>query len=378
VESDGSFVQGAGDSLSSTSIPSEDKIEPWYSRALHAVRVAYDEAVAEGAFTPHPPLPCPPAEEDLHPSDMHSKPLSVKSLMFFWIGAYLVGVFGLLSWRTFVLLSSLYCYSAYTHRLRVRNGITKHLQAASEVLSMSEEPDRDFRVYEAAWLNKVMHEFWPNSLSPWLTQTLRSVLQRLINEGLGSSQADAELSRGKARGLSASFESFSLGEASPEIISVQEHLESNRLILDLDFSYECSGSIRLVFIGKYFGRERISMALSEVRMRGVVRLIFTAFLPGPPYFAQIGVSFVGRPDLNFKFSVAGVGYGIGAMVKRILRSSVLDTMVYPEYIPVQLYEDEELDNAEPDLAERLLMRPAPTGLLVVTLKRCEHLQGKDF
>eukprot|EP00747_Dinoflagellata_sp_TGD_P064298 gnl/TRDRNA2_/TRDRNA2_153842_c0_seq1.p1 gnl/TRDRNA2_/TRDRNA2_153842_c0~~gnl/TRDRNA2_/TRDRNA2_153842_c0_seq1.p1 ORF type:complete len:922 (-),score=179.65 gnl/TRDRNA2_/TRDRNA2_153842_c0_seq1:160-2925(-) len=278
---------------------------------------------------------------------------------------YLVGYFGLLSWRVFIVLILLYGYSRYVNHFEALRTAKVHMSEAASVLTMCKEPEREVRDYNPDWFNKLMYEYWPNCLGPWLTEKLRLCLTRLINEAMDSGS------------WSAAFECFSLGERAPDIIRIREHMEANKFILDLDFMADCTGMIRLRLRRKKDGKKDkdvFQMELSEVRMRGVVRLMFIAFLPTPPYFAQLSVSFAEQPHLDFNFSMAGLSSVIGHMVKRVICRNVLSMMVYPHEIPVSIYDEDQLGE---DLAERFALRLAPKGMLVVRLRKCMGLKAAD-
>lgn len=331
---------------------------------IGALKPWHDQAVQHGIFSSA-------ATAARREVDMTHGPHNLKMLLGMWLASFIAGLSGLLSWFGFIVLALLYTYGQLVNRGALRAGLALHLLGAAEVLTLSEEPDNEIRDYDGEWLNKVMHEFWPHSLGPWLTQKLRVVLRDLINDSLSG-----DCSKGSSgRGFSAAFDSFSLGERAPEILRVKEHLDRKRLFLDLDFFAECTGQIKLSL---QKGRERMTMHLNDVRMRGALRLMFSSFLPSPPYFAQLSVSFVERPDLDFHFTIAGVGRGIGTWVKHLISRKLLDMMVYPYAIPVQLFEASDLDAAEADLSERLLVNSAPTGLLVVRLIQAHHLHSTDI
>lgn len=182
------------------------------------------------------------------------------------------------------------------------------------------------------WINYVLDTLWPyvkiavaRSVRDALTPVLESIKPKLLMTDLG-------------------FSGFDLGTSAPVIngIKTLKNLEE-QVVLEVDILF-ATRNTDIVFT---FGNPKSSMSmtieLSDVLLRGTLRIMLKPLFPRWPTFGAISVSFIEKPAINFHVKVLHVNLmevpALSSTVRSAIRSAVEAKLVWPNKLVIPLVQD---------------------------------------
>ncbi|TQD71271.1 hypothetical protein C1H46_043188 [Malus baccata] len=141
------------------------------------------------------------------------------------------------------------------------------------------------------WLNKFIADLWPY-LEKEIAGTIRSVAQPIFDEYIGKFQIE-----------SIDFERIDMGTL-PPIFNGLEVFETNDNELIMEPSIKWAGNPNIILVLKVLSL-RITVQLVDIQVFLAPRIAFKPLVPSFPCFANIVVSLMEKPHVDFGMKILG-------------------------------------------------------------------------
>ncbi|OMO86782.1 C2 calcium-dependent membrane targeting [Corchorus capsularis] len=206
------------------------------------------------------------------------------------------------------------------------------------------------------WLNKFVADMWPY-LDQAICATIRSMTEPMFAEYIGKFQIEA-----------IEFDHLSLGTLPPEIHGLKV-CETNENELVLEPAVRWAGNPNIVLVVKLLSL-RITIQLVDLQISAVPRVTLKPLVPTIPCFANIVVSLLEKPEVDFGMSILGGDImaipGLYHFVQKTIKKQVAILYHWPQTLEIPI-----LDSATVAVKK-------PVGMLHVKVVRAQRLLKKDI
>lgn len=203
------------------------------------------------------------------------------------------------------------------------------------------------------WMNNMIHHMWPY---------IGAMVKKIIIESVEPMMQDC-------LPCSLTFETISFGQVAPKITGINSYAPEDspdQFILDLDLLYEGDAKIKLSV-------KSVSMGVSDIQVRGLLRIIIKPFVGEPNPVGGITVFFLNRPKIKFDLinllNVLDIP-GLKSKLRSVSEDVICSIMVLPNRIVVPLSTDLIADDSD-------LRYPIPEGVVRIGVIEAKELIKMD-
>nr|XP_017188132.1 synaptotagmin-3-like isoform X2 [Malus domestica] len=209
---------------------------------------------------------------------------------------------------------------------------------------------------EVDWLNKFIADLWPY-LEKEIAGIIRSVAQPIFDEYIGKFQIE-----------SIEFERIDMGTL-PPILNGLEVFETNEKELIMEPSIKWAGNPNIILVLKVLSL-RITIQLVDLQVYLVPRIAFKPLVPSFPCFANIVVSLMEKPHIDFGMNILGADImsipGLYRFVQETIKMQVASLYLWPRTLEI------------PILDVSTVAVKKPVGILRVNVVHAVKLLKKDI
>lgn len=224
-------------------------------------------------------------------------------------------------------------------------------QLLTEIPSWIKNPDFD----RLDWLNKFIEHMWPY-LDKAICKTARSIAKPLIAEQIPKYKID-----------SVEFEELNLGSLPPTFQGMKVYTTDEKELI-MEPSVKWAGNPNIIVAIKAFGL-RATVQVVDLQVFAAPRITLKPLVPSFPCFANIYVSLMEKPHVDFGLKLLGADAmsipGLYRIVQEIIKDQVAKMYLWPKALEVQI-----MDPAK--------AMKGPVGILHVKVVRAEKLRKKDL
>ncbi|XP_057472115.1 synaptotagmin-3-like isoform X1 [Actinidia eriantha] len=206
------------------------------------------------------------------------------------------------------------------------------------------------------WLNKFLLHMWPY-LDKAICGTIRSMAQPMFAEYIGTFQIE-----------SIEFENMSLGTLPPTIHGLKVY-ETNEKELVMEPAIKWAGNPNIVLALKLMSL-RITVQLVDLQIFAAPRIILKPLVPTFPCFANIVVSLMDKPHVDFGMKVLGGDImsipGLYRFVQETIKKQVAILYLWPQTLEI------------PVLDASTVAIKKPVGILHVKVVQAHKLLKMDL
>ncbi|CAN6704796.1 unnamed protein product [Malus baccata var. baccata] len=206
------------------------------------------------------------------------------------------------------------------------------------------------------WLNKFIADLWPY-LEKEIAGTIRSVAQPIFDEYIGKFQIE-----------SIDFERIDMGTL-PPIFNGLEVFETNDNELIMEPSIKWAGNPNIILVLKVLSL-RITVQLVDIQVFLAPRIAFKPLVPSFPCFANIVVSLMEKPHVDFGMKILGADImsipGLYRFVQETIKKQVASLYLWPRTLEI------------PILDVSTVAVKKPVGILHVKVVHAVKLLKKDI
>ncbi|KAB2595992.1 synaptotagmin-3-like [Pyrus ussuriensis x Pyrus communis] len=206
------------------------------------------------------------------------------------------------------------------------------------------------------WLNKFIADLWPY-LEKEIAGTIRSVAQPIFDEYIGKFQIE-----------SIEFERIDMGTL-PPILNGLEVFETNDNELIMEPSIKWAGNPNIILVLKVLSL-RITVQLVDIQVFLAPRIAFKPLVPSFPCFANIVVSLMEKPHVDFGMKILGADImsipGLYRFVQETIKKQVASLYLWPRTLEI------------PILDVSTVAVNKPVGILHVNVVHAVKLLKKDI
>ncbi|KAA0045733.1 synaptotagmin-1-like [Cucumis melo var. makuwa] len=205
------------------------------------------------------------------------------------------------------------------------------------------------------WLNSFIDYLWPY-IDKAIAKTVRTVIKPIIAE---------EIPKYKIQ--SVEIQELTLGTLSPTLQGMKVYeMHENELILEPAIKW--AGNPNIMVAIKAFGL-KATVQMVDLQVFAVPRIILKPLVPSFPCFANISVSLMEKPHIDFGLKLMGVDLmsipGLYTFVQEQIKDQIASMYLWPKTLKIQI-----LDSAK---AYR-----KPVGILHVKVVKAMNLKKKDL
>ncbi|GAB4854957.1 Synaptotagmin-3 [Ancistrocladus abbreviatus] len=251
-------------------------------------------------------------------------------------------------------------YFVYSEPLDVKEPVIRPIQECDtdalkdllpEIPNWIKSPD-----YERVdWLNKLILDMWPY-LDKAISNTIRSSTRPIFAEYIGKYQIQE-----------IEFESLSLGTLPPTFHGMKTY-ETNENELLMEPSLKWAGNPNIVLVVKILS-VRIKFQLVDFQVFAIPRIRLKPLVPTFPCFANVVVSLIEKPHVDFGLKVLGADImsipGLCRFIQETIKDQIASLYHWPQSLEIPI-----LDGS------RTAMKK-PVGILHVKIVRAFKLLKMD-
>ncbi|CAJ2675773.1 synaptotagmin-2-like [Trifolium pratense] len=205
------------------------------------------------------------------------------------------------------------------------------------------------------WLNKFVESMWPY-LNKAICKTARTIAKPIIAEQIPKYKID-----------SVEFDELNLGSLPPTFQGMKVYsTDEKELIMEL--SVKWAGNPNIIIAVKAFGL-RATVQVVDLQVFASPRITLKPLVPSFPCFANIYVSLMEKPHVDFGLKLLGADAmaipGLYRIVQEIIKEQVAKMYLWPKALEVQIM--------DPSKAMK-----TPVGILHVKVLRALKLKKKDI
>ncbi|CAL5205795.1 unnamed protein product [Lathyrus oleraceus] len=224
-------------------------------------------------------------------------------------------------------------------------------QLLPEIPLWIKNPDYD----RLDWLNKFVEYMWPY-LNKAICKTARTIAKPIIAEQIPKYKID-----------SVEFEELNLGSLPPTFQGMKVYsTDEKELIMELSMKW--AGNPNIIVAVKAFGL-RATVQVVDLQVFASPRITLRPLVPSFPCFANIYVSLMEKPHVDFGLKLLGADAmsipGLYRIVQEIIKDQVAKMYLWPKALEVQIM--------DPTKAMK-----KPVGILHVKVVRALKLRKKDI
>ena len=206
------------------------------------------------------------------------------------------------------------------------------------------------------WMNNTIHHMWP-----YIGAMVKKILKENVEPAMQAS-LPCSLS-------SLTFETISFGQVAPKITGINSYAPEDapdEFILDLDLLYEGDAKIKLSV-------KSVNMGVSDIQLRGMLRIIFKPFVGEPNPIGGLTVFFLNRPKIKFDLinllNVLDIP-GLKSKLRSVAEDVICSIMVLPNRIVVPMSPELVADDSD-------LRYPIPEGVVRMKVIEATELTKMD-
>ncbi|KAK9920919.1 hypothetical protein M0R45_029456 [Rubus argutus] len=207
------------------------------------------------------------------------------------------------------------------------------------------------------WLNKALHDMWPY-LDKAICKIIRNTAEPLFAEYIGKYQIK-----------SIGFQSLNLGSLPPTIYGIRVH-ETNENELVFEPAVRWAGNPHITVAVKILSARPI-VQLLDLQVFATPRIILRPLVPTFPCFANIAVTLIDKPHVDFGFRLLGGDAmaipGLYQYVQEYIRKQVASLYLWPQTLDIPI-----LDGSLSGTIKK------PVGILRVKVIRAKKLLKMDI
>ncbi|TYH85882.1 hypothetical protein ES332_D01G003300v1 [Gossypium tomentosum] len=205
------------------------------------------------------------------------------------------------------------------------------------------------------WLNKFLEYMWPN-LNKAICATVKGIVKPIIDEQIPQYKIDA-----------VEFEALTLGSLPPTFQGMKIYVtEEKELIMEPSIKWAANANVTIAV--KAYGLKATAQIV-DLQVFALPRITLKPLVPSFPCFANIFVSLMDKPYVDFGLKVVGIDLMsvpiLYRFVQEIIKDQVANMYHWPKTLEVQI-----LDPAK--------AFDRPVGLLHVKVIRALKLKKKDL
>ncbi|KGN61930.1 synaptotagmin-1 isoform X1 [Cucumis sativus] len=205
------------------------------------------------------------------------------------------------------------------------------------------------------WLNSFIDYLWPY-IDKAIAKTVRTVIKPIIAE---------EIPKYKIQ--SVEIQELTLGSLSPTLQGMKVYeMHENELILEPAIKW--AGNPNIMVAIKAFGL-KATVQMVDLQVFAIPRIILKPLVPSFPCFANISVSLMEKPHIDFGLKLMGVDLmsipGLYTFVQERIKDQIASMYLWPKTFKIQI-----LDSAK--------AYKKPVGILHVKVVKAMNLRKKDL
>jgi len=215
-------------------------------------------------------------------------------------------------------------------------------------------PDKE----RAEWINNMLKQLWPY-VNNYVRRTLFDSVEPMVKDILKGYNL---------KGFRFDKEHVHLGQIPPRITGIKVYNDKvtsrKEIIMDVDIVF--ASDLEVVFFLKL-----IKAKISELSVRGMMRIVFTPLVSEIPLIGGIQAYFLSVPEIDYNLGgVAGALEipGLSKIVENIVLQQIRNFIVLPNKFVMPLVQT---------IPKQDLVCPNTAGVLRVTLIRAKELEQKD-
>ncbi|KAL5144188.1 Synaptotagmin-2 [Glycine soja] len=205
------------------------------------------------------------------------------------------------------------------------------------------------------WLNKLIEYMWPY-LDKAICKTAKNIAKPIIDEQIPKYKID-----------SVEFEEFTLGSLPPTFQGMKVY-ETDEKELIMEPSIKWAGNPNVIVAVKKFGLKAIIQVM-DLQAFLAPRITLKPLVPSFPCFANIYVSLMEKPHVDFGLKLVGVDLmsipGFYKFVQEFIKDQVANMYLWPKTLEVQVIDP-----------TKALKRPV--GILNAKILKAMKLKKKDL
>ncbi|OIW21801.1 hypothetical protein TanjilG_10977 [Lupinus angustifolius] len=205
------------------------------------------------------------------------------------------------------------------------------------------------------WLNKFIECMWPY-LDKAICKTARTIAKPIIAEQIPKYKID-----------SVEFETLSLGSLPPTFQGMKVYSTDEKELI-METSLKWAGNPNIIIAIKAFGL-RATVQVVDLQVFAVPRITLKPLVPSFPCFANIYVSLMEKPHVDFGLKLLGADAmsipGLYRIVQELIKDQVAKMYLWPKALEVQIM--------DPAKAMKV-----PVGILHVKVLKAVKLRKKDL
>ncbi|WVZ19568.1 hypothetical protein V8G54_006890 [Vigna mungo] len=205
------------------------------------------------------------------------------------------------------------------------------------------------------WLNKLIEYMWPY-LNKAICKTAETIAKPIIEEQIPQYKID-----------SVEFEELTLGSLPPTFQGMKVYeTEEKELIMELSVKWAANPNI--IVAVKKFGL-KATVQVMDLHVFAIPRITLKPLVPSFPCFANIFVSLMEKPYVDFGLKLVGADLmsipGLYKFVQEIIKDQVANMYLWPKTLDIQVI--------DPSKAQK-----KPVGILNTKVIRAMKLKKKDL
>ncbi|KAL1311988.1 hypothetical protein HN51_038640 [Arachis hypogaea] len=205
------------------------------------------------------------------------------------------------------------------------------------------------------WLNRFVEHLWPY-LDKAICKTARTIAKPIIAEQIPKYKID-----------SVEFETLTLGSLPPTFQGMKVYNTDEKELI-MEPSVKWAGNPNIIVAIKAFGL-RATVQVVDLQVFASPRITLKPLVPSFPCFANIYVSLMEKPHVDFGLKLLGADVmsipGVYRLVQEIIKEQVAKMYLWPKALEVQIM--------DPTKAMKV-----PVGILHVKVLRATNLKKKDL
>lgn len=229
---------------------------------------------------------------------------------------------------------------------------TKSLQSLlPEIPSWVKNPDYD----RVDWLNKFLEYMWPY-LDKAICKTAKNIAKPIIAEQIPKYKIE-----------SVEFEALTLGSLPPTFHGMKVYVTDEKELI-MEPAFKWAGNPNVTVAVKAYGL-KATVQVVDLQVFASPRITLKPLVPSIPCFANIFVSLMERPHVDFGLKLLGADLmsipGVYRFVQELIKDQVANMYLWPKTLEVPI-----MDPAK--------AMKRPVGILHVKILRAMKLKKKDL
>ncbi|XP_010533852.1 PREDICTED: synaptotagmin-2 isoform X1 [Tarenaya hassleriana] len=205
------------------------------------------------------------------------------------------------------------------------------------------------------WLNKLIENMWPY-LNKAICKMVMAMAKPMIDEQTPQYRID-----------SVEFEKLTLGSLPPTFQGIKVYSTDDKELI-MELSMKWAGNPNVLVAAKAFGL-KATVQVVDLQVFATPRITLKPLVPSFPCFANIAVSLMSKPHVDFGLKLLGIDVmaipGLYGFVQELIKDQVANMYLWPKTLNVQIMDP-----------SKAMMKPV--GILDVKVIKAIKLKKKDL